>query len=173
MDGTFGVGIMLKGGGTVEPVSKKDIHSLVRENFHSVSDFSEITWKIENLVNLRKLFTIRVSNGAGFSCPVGQRDRSFFIVLGQRDNGTSSKSCHGRGRDGILTVCPVLSWDGTRDRRKQREKKYNFWKKNKFFWQFLTFFCQWGSDFVPGRPRTEDFDPGFFCPGTVPSRWKP
>ena len=43
---TFGVGIMLKGGGTVEPVSKKDIHSLVRENFHSVSDFSEITCKI-------------------------------------------------------------------------------------------------------------------------------
>ena len=39
---------MLKGGGTVEPVSKKDIQSLVRENFHSVSDFSEIIWKIEN-----------------------------------------------------------------------------------------------------------------------------
>ena len=39
----FGVGIMLKGGGTVEPVSKYDIHNLVLANFHSVSDFSEIT----------------------------------------------------------------------------------------------------------------------------------
>ena len=35
-----------------------------------------------------------------------------------------------------------------------------------FFWQFLYFFeifllMRWGSDFVPGRPWTEDFVPGF------------
>ena len=29
----------------------------------------------------------------------GQRDRKSFLVPGQRDNGTSSKSCHGTGRD--------------------------------------------------------------------------
>jgi hypothetical protein len=37
--------------------------------------------------------------------PKGQRDRSSFIVPGQRDNGTSSKSCHGSYRDRILTCC--------------------------------------------------------------------
>ena len=31
----------------------------------------------------------------------GQRDRSFFIVPGQRDNRTSSKSCHRTGRASI------------------------------------------------------------------------
>ena len=39
----LGVGIILKGGGTVDPVSKYEIHNFVRANFHSVSDFSEIT----------------------------------------------------------------------------------------------------------------------------------
>ena len=42
----FGVGMMLKGGGTVAPVSKYEIQSLVRANFHSVSDFSEMIWKL-------------------------------------------------------------------------------------------------------------------------------
>ena len=42
----------------------------------------------------------RVSNGTGQCNFSGQRDRSSFIVPGQRDNGTSSKSCHGTGRDG-------------------------------------------------------------------------
>ena len=37
--------MMLKGGGTVEPVSKYDIHNLVRENFHSVSDFWEMSYE--------------------------------------------------------------------------------------------------------------------------------
>ena len=37
-------------------------------------------------------------------CPKGQ-DRSFFIVLGQRNKGTCSKSCHGTGQNGILKFC--------------------------------------------------------------------
>ena len=39
-----------------------------------------------------------VSNGTGQCNFSGQRDRSSFIVLGQRDNGTNSKSWHGTGR---------------------------------------------------------------------------
>ena len=39
---------------------------------------------------------------------------------GQRDNGTSSKSCHGTGRDGILTACPVPSRDVPRDRNERK-----------------------------------------------------
>ena len=39
-------------------------------------------------------------------CPgtKGHRDRSSFIVPGQRDNGTSSKSCHGTGRAGTAKI---------------------------------------------------------------------
>ena len=40
-----------------------------------------------------------VSNGTGQCNFSGQRDRSFLVVPGQRDNGTSSKSCHRTGRD--------------------------------------------------------------------------
>ena len=32
-----------------------------------------------------------VSNRTGFSCPVGPRDRSPFIVPGQRDKGTTGQ----------------------------------------------------------------------------------
>ena len=46
----------------------------------------------------------RVSNGTGQCNFLGQRDRSFFIVPGQRDNGTSSKSCHGTGRAGTAKI---------------------------------------------------------------------
>ena len=45
---------------------------------------------------------IRVSNGTGQCNFSGQRERSSFIFPGQRDNGTSSKSCHGTGRNGIF-----------------------------------------------------------------------
>ena len=57
----------------------------------------------------------RVSNGTGQGNFSGQRDRSFFIVPGQRDNGTSSKSCHGTGRDGIFDMLsrPVPGRPGT------------------------------------------------------------
>ena len=53
----------------------------------------------------------RVSNETGQCNFSGQRDRSFFIVSGQRDNGTSSKSCHGTERDGAGQ--PVKIRDGT------------------------------------------------------------
>ena len=63
---------------------------------------------------------IRVSNGTGQRNFSGQRDRNFFLVPGQRDNGTSSKFCHGTGRDGILTVCPVPSRYVPRDRNERK-----------------------------------------------------
>ena len=44
---------------------------------------------------------IRVSNGTG-QCNFS----------GQRDNGTSSKSCHGTGPDGILTFCHGMGREG-------------------------------------------------------------
>ena len=49
---------------------------------------------------------IRVSNGMGHCNFSGQRDRSFFVVPGQRDNRTSSKSCHGRGQAGTASQNP-------------------------------------------------------------------
>ena len=64
----------------------------------------------------------RVSNGTRFCHPVGQRDRSPLL---SRDNGTSSKSCHGtgwnriltlchkKGQDRILTACPILEYPST------------------------------------------------------------
>ena len=54
-----------------------------------------------------------VSNGTGQCNFSGHRDRSFFVVPGQRDNGTSSKSCHGTGRAG--TACQNLGRDAGRD----------------------------------------------------------
>ena len=49
------------------------------------------------------LICIRISNSTGQSCFAGQRNRKFYIFPGKRDNGTSSKSCHWTGWDGILT----------------------------------------------------------------------
>ena len=60
---------------------------------------------------------ISVSNGTGRCNFSGQRDRYSYLVPGQRDNGTCSKSCHGTGRDGILTACPVPSRDVPRDKQ--------------------------------------------------------
>ena len=57
---------------------------------------------------LLSLVETRVSNGKGQCNFSGQRDRSSFIVLGQRDNGTSQKSCQGTGRAGTAKI-----WDGT------------------------------------------------------------
>ena len=59
---------------------------------------------------------IRVSNETEFSCPLGQRDRSPFIVPGPRDNGTevhslswnnrtSTKIGHRTVREEILISC--------------------------------------------------------------------
>ena len=55
----------------------------------------------------------RVSNRTGQCNFSGQRDRSSFIVPGQRDNGTSSKSYQGLGRAG--TACQNLGRDMGQD----------------------------------------------------------
>ena len=43
----------------------------------------------------------------------GHRDRSSFIFPGQRDDGTSSKSCQGTGRACLSK--PVKIWEGMRN----------------------------------------------------------
>ena len=50
-----------------------------------------------------------VSNRTGEYNFLGQRDRSSFIVPGQRDNGLSSKSCHGPGK--TRTACQIPGRD--------------------------------------------------------------
>ena len=104
-----------------------------------------------------------VSNGTGQCNFSGERGRNYFIVPGQRDNGTSSKSCrwpgragtasqnlgrvlilcHGTGRDGILKACPIPSWT--------IPGQPPFLENLGLFWTF----------FVPGHPGTEKFFPGF------------
>ena len=58
-------------------------------------------------------FLLFVFNGMEQCNFLGQRERSFFIVLRQRDNGTSSKSCHGTERAG--TACQNLGLDAGGD----------------------------------------------------------
>ena len=67
--------------------------------------------------NNHKKITNRQEIGSFKSCNLNQKRRIQWILLalsesllfvpGQKDNGTSYKSCHGTGRDVILTVCPV------------------------------------------------------------------
>ena len=60
----------------------------------------------------------RVSNGTGFSCPSGQRDRSLFIVPRQRDNGTEGRGpwnadgCRHKGGRGQISgkICQRPLW---------------------------------------------------------------
>ena len=68
------------------------------------------SFSFNKAVTLLEFCTVlcRVSNGTGQCNFSGQRDRSSFIVPGQRDNGTSSKSCQGTGRAGT-----AKTWDGT------------------------------------------------------------
>jgi hypothetical protein len=110
----------------------------------------------------------RVSNGTGQCNFSGQRDRKSFIVPGQRDNGTSSKSCHGTGRDGILNRLsrPVPGRPGTKslsDCQKKMSKKllsifFFFFSNYKFFTLF--FLLSRGCPFVPWDKK-------------IPSHWKP
>ena len=58
-------------------------------------------------------FWTRVSNRMGQCNFSGQRARSSLIVPGQRDNGTSSKSCQGMGQTG--RACQNLGRDAGRD----------------------------------------------------------
>ena len=95
---------------------------------------------------------LRVSNGTGQPYLAGQRDRSFYIVSGQRDNRTSSKFCHGTGSSHgkMSKSCPV-PWQNVKT------------KSRPVPWQDF--------ELVPGQCRN-------FCPfvprgKTVPSRWKP
>ena len=81
-------------------VSKSRIVTSKKKNYVVVSS-SKLRWDL-SLAQSTLRFSIRVPNGTGQAGLAGQRDRSFFIVPGQKDNGTSSKSCHGTGRDGIF-----------------------------------------------------------------------
>ena len=127
---------------------------------------------------------VSVSNGTGQCNFSGQRDRSSFIVPGQRDNGTSSKSLTTR-RDGILTACTVPS----RNIPGQKEKRI----KNTILEKQRSLsrdFCRCSCPETKGQrdSRTRKLflsrDKGtveqgnFFCPGTkvqqeVPSRIVP
>ena len=55
----------------------------------------------------------RVSKRTGQLNFLRQRDRTSFIVPGQRDNETSSKSCHGMGQAGTAYQNPGcdVGWD--------------------------------------------------------------
>jgi hypothetical protein len=95
----------------------------------------------------------RVSKGMGQCNFSGQRDRSSFIVMGQRDNGTSSKSCHGTGRAETVsksgTGCgtgqslfSVKIWDGTQNEtRRSLFLSYNFLFSNIFSFFRTSFSC--------------------------------
>ena len=119
------------------------------------------------------MLPISVSNRMGFSCP--------FIVLGQRDNEASSKSCQGTGWNGILTSCQGmgqdrlgqdfdgLSLDRTQDRRETRVQKnfltiYEFKKK---------YFAKQGvilSRDVLGQMTLSQNFCSCYCPGTKGQR---
>ena len=115
-------------------------------------------------------------------CPgtKGQRDRSSFIVPGQRDKGTRSKSCHRTGRSGTAKIRDGTAKlrDGTRDRAEKGcsktekdvlkqendvlkqendvlKQEYDVLKQE--MWSFLK---NPSINFVPGRPGTEGFVPG-------------
>ena len=65
-------------------------------------------WAIlQNFIFFMMKYTVihtSVSNGTGQWNFSGQRDRSSIIVPGQRDNGTSQKSCQGTGRIGTAKI---------------------------------------------------------------------
>ena len=84
------------------------------------------------------LIQTRVSNGTGQYNFLGQQDRSFFIVPGQRDNGTMGQAQSlDKGRDGTAKI-----WDGTgRDsqnpgrgtKRDRAEKEMDVLKQERMF----------------------------------------
>ena len=128
----------------------------------------------------------RVSNGTGQYNFSGQRDRSSIVVPGQRDNGTSSKSCHGTGRGTgqLLFFCqnPGRDRDGT---GQLLFFSYDFLFYNisscfrTYFSCFRTSFsCFWFfgvSDFVPGCQGQRNLSQDFWtcpCPGRKRQRDK-
>ena len=69
-----------------------------------------------------------VSNGTGQCNFSGQRDRDFIL-----DKGTTGQAQNlARGRDRILTACPVPSWDVPWDRNENKKR----WKNGIFFYDF-------------------------------------
>ena len=55
--------------------------------------------RVEKLISKMSMVQTSVFNRTEQSNFSEERERSSFIVPGQRDSGTSSKSCHGTGRD--------------------------------------------------------------------------
>jgi hypothetical protein len=88
---------------------------------------------IFNTVKVQTRVHTSVSNGKGRCNFSGQRDRSSFIVPGQRDNGTSSKSCYGTGRD-FLQAVP------SRPRTFQDTITFNFVHKMHYFFPMISCF---------------------------------
>jgi hypothetical protein len=112
---------------------------------------------------------------------LGRRERNSFIVLGQRDNGISSKSCHGMGQAGTAyqNPGPNARWDGTITiflplSFPVLAHLFLFWKSFSCFrTSFLVLECHfpvlecpfpvfclfWESDFGLAHPGTEEFVP--------------
>jgi hypothetical protein len=152
-------------------------------------------------LGLKSSVCSRVSNGTGQWNFLGQRDRSSFIVQGQRDNRTSSKSCHKTGQAGLGQPVKIRDgqWDGTINIFLSKSGTGQSLILSLFFWKWhkgakLKAFCFFGeSDFVPGCLETEEVVLGFlllplspgqrdsrtrkyFCPETSRGRsfpWKP
>jgi hypothetical protein len=79
-------------------------------NFHEVRSFVSVN---SQWTGIQKYVCVMVSSGTRQCNFLGQRDRSFFIVPGQRDNRRSSKYCHGTELARI--ACQNLGWDAGRD----------------------------------------------------------
>ena len=101
----------------------------------------------------------------------GQRDKSSFIVPGQRDNGTSSKSCHGTEQAG--TAYQNQGWDVGQDnhyvcqnpgRDAGRDNHY-FFSKNGINVQNWKFFI---GKVILSQDR--GVCPGIFAPVLVPGQ---
>jgi hypothetical protein len=104
----------------------------------------------------RSVTQTRVSNGRGQCNFLGQRDRSSFIVPGQRENGTRSKSCQWTGGAG---TAKIRDGTGQNSQNPGRDAGQRSLSRN---------IC---SCPCPGTRN-------FFCPGTkgqqdVPSRFVP
>ena len=84
-------------------------------NAHSSLRLKPVIIIVELVLTLVFMLATRVSNGAGQDNFSGQRDRRFFIVPGQKDNGISSTFCHGtlHGTERTRIACQIC--DKTRN----------------------------------------------------------
>ena len=143
------------------------------------------------------VFKLGFPTGRGSATFSGRRDKSFFIVPVQRDNGTSSKSCQGMGRDGIFDILSQdVPWDKITLKFGHFQKKWPdscfrtsfccfrtcyIRKKMEFLWFFWNFWPFY-VNFFPLRywfwPATSQDFCSCPCPGTKGQRnifvpWKP